>query len=188
MREWHWIRTYGFVQYNLYAPQRFSPLLRRAIVRVLAHTKRHKDASWLTGPTYNEKTILEITGPGVFTDAVLDVLSETLPITHPLVQASVAADAEVGDLAVPVGAENKRERVTWAPFHRLREPLWIDATEAAAGKSMGGLGVLPISVWGNGQRHSGSESFRSPHACINHRFKGTWKKGWWQRWFGKQNR
>ncbi|PKS08610.1 hypothetical protein jhhlp_004996 [Lomentospora prolificans] len=184
MRQWHWIRTYGFVQYNLYAPQRFSPLLRRAIVRVLAHTKRHHAKSWLFGPRYDEKTILEITGPGVFTDAILDVLSETLPPTHPFIQQSLSADAEVGDLSIAGTRQAKRQRVTWAPFHHLEQPLWVDATEAAEGKSFGGLGVLPINVWGNGQRHSGAENFRSRQACVNHRFKGTWKKTWWQRWRG----
>ena len=184
----------------MYAPRRFSPLLRKAIVRALAHTKQHKDRSgWLRGPKYNEKTILEVTGPGVFTDAVLDALSETLPTSHPLVRSSVEADAEIGDLLVPMAGEEKKryksnakdgyeiqrnDRVTWAPFHGLRQPLWVDATEAADGKDMGGLGVMPISVWGNGQRHSGAENFRSAHACINHRFGRTWKKGWWEYMFG----
>ncbi|KAL1959814.1 hypothetical protein VTO42DRAFT_959 [Malbranchea cinnamomea] len=201
MREWHWSRNYGFIQYSIYAPRRFSPLLRRAVVRVLAHTKQHNDKSnWFTGPRYDEKTILEVTGPGVFTDAILDVLSETLPPTHPLIQTSVEADAEIGDLLVPLASKEKKRykpasisredvverqaRVTWAPFHQLKEPIWVDATEAAEGKNMGGLGVLPVSVWGNGQRHSGAENFRSSHACINHRFGRTWKKGWWEYFFG----
>src|SRR5690606_35022784 len=45
MQDWHWIRRYGFIQYTMYAPQRFSPLLRKIIVRVLAHTKQHRDAA-----------------------------------------------------------------------------------------------------------------------------------------------
>lgn len=180
MREWHWSRSYGFIQYTMYAPRRFSPLLRRAIVRVLAHTKRHNDESnFIRGPRYDEKTTLEVTGPGVFTDAILDVLSETLPLTHPLVKSSVAADAGIGGLVDSSGKIQKR--VTWAPFHRLRKSIWVDASE---GKDMGGLAVLPINVWGNGQRHSGSESFNNVHACINHRFGRTWKKGWWEYLFG----
>lgn len=198
MRQWHWSRSYGFIQYNFYAPKRFSPFLRKTIARVLAHTKRHRENSgWLRGPKYNEKTILEVSGPGVFTDAVLDVLSEGLPTTHPLVKYSVDADADIGDLLVQVGekkrykpysgdgnAFERQNRVTWAPFHRLSQPLWVDDTETAEGKEMGGLGVMPVSVWGNGQRHSGAENFRSVHACINHRFGRTWKKGWWEYIFG----
>ena len=52
---------------------------------------------------------LEITGPGVFTDAILDVLSDTLPSAHRLVQQSVDAHAEFSASSV--------QRVTWAPFH-----------------------------------------------------------------------
>ncbi|KAL4961659.1 uncharacterized protein BDV14DRAFT_179992 [Aspergillus stella-maris] len=180
MRDWHWIRTYGLIQYNIYAPQRFSPLLREVIIRVLAHTRQHNHDSFpLIGPRYNEMTILEVTGPGVFTDAILSALSENLPPTHPLIEKSVEADEPV--------SEHKHEHdrcVTWAPFHKIKDPLCVDDSEAAAGKSMGGLCVLPINAWGNGQRHSGAENFRSQHACINHRFAGGWKKSWWRRHFG----
>lgn len=181
MRAWHWSRSYGFIQYTMYAPQRFSPLLRRAIVRVLAHTKRHNDeSSFIRGPRYEEKTTLEVTGPGVFTDAILDVLSETLPSNHPLIKSSLDADAGIGDLVSPSSGKIQK-RVTWAPFHRLKKSIWVDASE---GKDMGGLAVLPINVWGNGQRHSGAENYNSVHACINHRFGRSWKKGWWEYLFG----
>ncbi|KAL2869516.1 uncharacterized protein BJX67DRAFT_347503 [Aspergillus lucknowensis] len=183
MRDWHWIRTYGLIQYTIYAPQRFSPLLREVIVRVLAHTRQHNKYSLpLIGPRYNEKTILEVTGPGVFTDAILDALSDGLPTAHSLIEESVESDKGIGDLVGPSGEISKR--VTWAPFHTIREPLCVDAQEAAIGKSFGGLCVLPINAWGNGQRHSGAENFRSRHACVNHRFGGTWKKDWWSRHFG----
>lgn len=183
MRNWHWSRSYGLIQYNMYAPHRFSPLLRRAIVRVLAHTKRHNSQrKAFLRPRYDERTTLEVTGPGVFTDAILDVLSETLPPTHPLVETSVSADSSVGELR---SHTNKvQRRVTWAAFHRLKQPIWIDASEAISGREMGGLSVLPVSVWGNGQRHSEAEWFDSPHACINHQFGRSWKKGWWEYMFG----
>lgn len=184
MRDWHWIRTYGLIQYTFYAPQRFSPLLREVIVRVLSHTRQHNQHSFpLIGPRYNEKTILEVTGPGVFTDAIIDTLSDALPMTHPLISQSVRADEKIGDLVAQPSGELSR-RVTWAPFHKISEPVCVDAQEAAIGKSMGGVCVLPINAWGNGQRHSGAESFRSQHACINHRFGGTWKKDWWHRHIG----
>jgi hypothetical protein len=186
---WHWSRTYGFIQYSMYAPNRFSPLLRRVIVRALAHSRRHSEdtETWFRGPQYSEEDILEVTGPGMFTDALLDVLSETLPANHNLVIASMTADERTGDLddsrSGSKGSHRVR-RVTWAPFYALRDAMWIDATEsegfARGGTSNGGLVVLPISVWGNGQRHSGAEGFESVHACLNHRFGRTWKKGWWE--------
>ncbi|KAL4746937.1 hypothetical protein BDW72DRAFT_206898 [Aspergillus terricola var. indicus] len=183
MRDWHWIRTYGLIQYNIYAPQRFSLLLREVIIWVLAHTRQHNQYSFpLIGPRYNEKTILEVTGPGVFTDAILNALNNSLPTTHPLIKISVEADEPFGDLVSHTGAHYRR--VTWAPFHKISDPLCVDANEAAVGKSMGGLCVLPVNVWGNGQRHSGAENFGSQHACINHRFAGGWKKSWWSRCFG----
>ncbi|KAJ5746895.1 uncharacterized protein N7511_008591 [Penicillium nucicola] len=180
MHDWHWVRRYGFLQYTMYAPQRFSPILREVIVRVLSHTKQHIAQSHIWGARYNEMTTLEITGPGVFTDTVLDILSETLPSDHRLIQKSMDADEELGDLissssALPV------QRVTWAPFHQLQETLCVDESETSSGKMLGGLCVLPLNAWGNGQRHSGSEGFNSHHACINHRFGGTWKP-WRQSW------
>ncbi|KAJ5114312.1 hypothetical protein NUU61_000071 [Penicillium alfredii] len=187
MRDWHWVRRYGFLQYTMYAPRRFSPLLREVIIRVLSHTKRHLDqSSFIWGAKYNELTTLEITGPGVFTDAILDALSDTLPASHPLISGSVKADAGLGDL-VPPSSGASEQRVTWAPFHGIKEPLCVDASDAKKGKRMGGLCALPVNAWGNGQRHSGSEPFNSIHACINHRFKGTWKpwkQGWKKRYFG----
>ncbi|KAL3475966.1 hypothetical protein BJX99DRAFT_228670 [Aspergillus californicus] len=183
MRDWHWIRTYGLVQYTIFAPQRFSPLLRQVIVRVLSHTRQHNKHSLpFLGPRYNEETILEVTGPGVFTDAIIDALSDALPTTHPLIDKSVESDPGMGDMVSQTGEIARR--LTWAPFHQISDPVCVDANEAAVGKSMGGLCVLPINAWGNGQRHSGAEDFRSQHACVNHRFGGSWKKDWWYRHFG----
>lgn len=184
MRDWHWSRSYGFIQYNMYAPRRFSPFLRKAIVRVLAHTKQQQEPrSLLRSPRYDEKTILEVTGPGAFTDAILDTLSETLSSTHELINASIRADKGIGDL-ISFTSGTTRRKVTWGAFHKIQEPIWIDTSEAQGNKTMGGLGVLPISVWGNGQRHSGAEGFEGVHACINHQFGRTWKKGWWEYFFG----
>ncbi|KXG49217.1 uncharacterized protein PGRI_030870 [Penicillium griseofulvum] len=173
MRDWHWARRYGFIQYTMYAPRRFSPLLREIIARVLSHTKQRFDESYFWSGGYNEMDTLEITGPGVFTDAILDVLSDALPSTHRLVQQSMEADAGLSDSSV--------RRVTWAPFHGIQEPLCVEGPEAKPGKHLGGLCVLPVNAWGNGQRHSGAENFHSQQACINHRFGGTWKP-WKQSW------
>lgn len=164
----------------MYAPKRFSPFLRRAIVRALAHS-RQRAQKFTFFSTYDEKSILETTGPGVFTDAILDVLSDTLPRSHPLITTSVEKDQDVGELSSQPG--RLWGRVTWAPFHRLREPLWVDAADSVS-DDMGGLGVLPISVWGNGQRHSEAGYFHDEQACVNHLFGRTWKKGWWEYFFG----
>ncbi|PLB44589.1 hypothetical protein P170DRAFT_450651 [Aspergillus steynii IBT 23096] len=185
MRHWRWTRRYGFIQYTLYAPRRFSPLLRETIVRALSHTRQHIQQYLLPwGPRYNEHAILEISGPGMFTDTVLDTLSQTLPPTNKLVEQSVGADLGVGDLMTHRSGLTQR-RVTWAPFFGIKEPLCVDASEAT--DAMGGLCVLPVNAWGNGQRHSGSENFGSQHACVNHRFKGSWKpwkKSWKEYFFG----
>ena len=173
MRDWHWARRYGFIQYAIYAPRRFSPLLREIIVRVLSHTKQRAHKNYFWSGRYNEMDTLEITGPGVFTDAILDVLSDTLPSTHQLVHQSADAEAEFSASSV--------QRVTWAPFHGTQEPVCVEGSEAKPGKLLGGLCVLPVNAWGNGQRHSGAENFHSQQACINHRFGGTWKP-WKQSW------
>jgi Glycosyltransferase sugar-binding region containing DXD motif len=187
-KQWHWSRTYGFIQYTLYASRRFSPFLRRAIVRVIAHSIRHdhQSSGIFHGPRYSEEDILEVTGPGMFTDSVLDVLSDSLPHEHHLMAASLKADEDVRELQ----SGNGKSRVTWAPFHHLKKSLWIDGHQSGSSGSqegaeaMGGLLVLPINVWGNGQRHSGAEMFDSKDACVNHRFGRTWKKGWWEYIFG----
>lgn len=132
---------------------------------------------------------MEISGPGLFTDAVLDTLSSTLPAGNRLVGQSVGADRGAGDLVMPRTGVIQR-RVTWAPFFGIKEPLCVDASEASGHgdeNAMGGLCVLPVNAWGNGQRHSGSENFGSRHACVNHRFKGSWKpwkKTWKEYFFG----
>ncbi|PYI21879.1 hypothetical protein BO99DRAFT_52528 [Aspergillus violaceofuscus CBS 115571] len=184
MRYWRWTRSYGLIQYTMYAPRRFSPLLREIIVRCLSHTRQYyrQHSGLLSRFSYDKNAILGITGPDVLTDAVLDALSASLPGSHPFVQKSVGMDQDTGDLAAPVGKMERR--VTWAPFHDLHEPLCVDASEAVPETPMGGLCVVPISVWGNGQRHSKAEGFNSPHACLNHRFGGSWKKGWRERLFG----
>lgn len=184
---WHWSRTYGFIQYNLYAPRRFSPVLRRVLVRALAHSIMHNERNkhWYRALQYREEDILEVTGPGMFTDAVLDVLSESLPAEHALFSASGEGQYIIEDnghsSALGVPYSDRVRKVTWAPFHKLERTLWIqEDLPSIPSEGHGGLVVLPVSVWGNGQRHSGAEDFNSPNACINHEFGRSWKKGWWE--------
>lgn len=185
MHDWHWTRSYGLIQYTMYAPRRFSPILREVIVHVLSHTRKHNKeyGGFFRSASYNEKTILGVTGPDVFTDAILETLSSSLPSTHPFIQDSVAADTGMNDLVSPITGEIE-ERVSWAPFHRLQDRVCVEDNETLYGASNGGLCVLPISVWGNGQRHSKAGGFNDIDACINHRFGRTWKKGWWEYIFG----
>lgn len=185
MREWHWTRRYGFLQYTMYAPRRFSPVLREIITRVLAHTKQHNERRFITSflSGYSQSTILGVSGPDVVTDAILDVLSTTLPTTHRLANISTEMDAGIDNLPISNVTGEPLRRVTWAPFHRIDDPLCVTDGEAVVEGSLGGICVLPVNAWGNGQRHSGSEGFDNPRACINHRFSGSWKKGWWQSFF-----
>lgn len=184
---WRWDGTHGFIQYAMYAPRPFSPVLRRAIVRSIAHSTRHekeKSRWYRPGDQFDRSAVLQTTGPGMFTEAVLDVLSETLPSDHALKVAERNKDACPRDDFTDSSVEHLGNRVTWAPFYRLKEPLWIDNEESLDGndtEKSGGLGVMPINVWGNGQRHSGSENFDSDQACLNHHFSGTWKKSWLHR-------
>ncbi|CAG8237679.1 unnamed protein product [Penicillium olsonii] len=184
MRDWHWTRSYGLIQYTMYAPRRFSPLLREAIVHVLSHTREHRKShgGLFWSATYDEKTVLGVTGPDVFTDSILDTLSSSLPENHTLIQQSIAADAGIDDLVSETGEALKQ--VSWAPFHRVQDPICVQDHEHINGQSHGGLCVLPVSVWGNGQRHSKAGGFNDISACINHRFGRTWKKGWWEYIFG----
>ena len=171
--EWHWSRTYGFAQYNFYAPRRFSPFLRRAIVRAIAHSVKHNGvtAGMIYGPRYTENDILEVTGPGMFTDAIVDVLSESLPPEHELIRISAEVASQI---------PQPQRRLTWAPFHRMQQPMWINISDNSNPGSAYDLLVMPINVWGNGQRHSGSDMFNHTEACANHLFGRSWKKGWWE--------
>ena len=81
----------------------------------------------------------------MFTDAILDTLSSSLPSTDSLMQESVRVDMEIGDL-VSTETGKTQERVTWAPFHRLSDTLCIEKDEAIPTAPTGGVCVLPISV------------------------------------------
>lgn len=94
---WHWTRTAAFAQYAVYAPRRFSPLMRRALARALAYATHHNRATTRrtggvkVGPVYTAEDVAEATGRGMLTDLVMDVLGETLPEHAPAVRASLAA-------------------------------------------------------------------------------------------------
>ncbi|KAJ5855816.1 uncharacterized protein N7529_009760, partial [Penicillium soppii] len=173
MHSWPWTRSYGLIQFTMYAPIRFSPLLRETIVHVLAHTRRHNKShgrlfrSW----SYDEKTVLGVTGADVFTDVILGILSSSLPWTHPLMPILVirspqslgrSKDGYLGlrfaDFAILFVSRPRR---------LPREILWE------------GSACCLLSVWTNGQRHSKASGFNDFDASANHRFGRTWKKEWY---------
>ncbi|KAF8464433.1 nucleotide-diphospho-sugar transferase [Kalaharituber pfeilii] len=190
---WHWSRIYGFIQYHIVAKP-FSPFLRTAVVRVVAHAYAHgkSKSSGLTGllwgqwwtergvwtGSYAEEEILEITGPGVWTDAILDTITA-------VVQSS--GDVESRKLLATAGGPGEEGRVTWAPFTNLSQPKELMVTPETGADPLAkplGIYVLPINYWGNGQRHSGAGNFFVEEACVNHLFMRSWKRGWWEYVFG----
>lgn len=181
-RAWKWSRTHGFIQYSIYAPRRFSPILRKVIVRGIAHSLQHQGntATWYRrSGHFDDEAVLETTGPGMFTDAILDSLSDTLPPTHFLKVRPQQASVCPHDEESSGSFSRARGIVSWFPFHKLRKSLWVADTEPiglAGYQRNGGILVLPINVWGNGQRHSGAGDFNNPDACLNHRFVRTWKQ------------
>ncbi|KAF8459332.1 nucleotide-diphospho-sugar transferase [Terfezia claveryi] len=190
-RHWHWSRIYGLIQYHMVAKP-FSPFLRRAIVRVVAHAYTHgkrKNSGvkglwgWVstnggvwTGE-YSEIEILEITGPGVWTDAILDTLTDAV-LKSPTPQTKGFLDT--------IGEE---ERVTWRAFSGITKPTEVvlmpgESASVRVEVEPVGIYVLPINFWGNGQRHSGAKNFLAEEACVNHLFLRSWKKGWYEWAFG----
>ncbi|CAI4212375.1 unnamed protein product [Parascedosporium putredinis] len=119
MRRWHWIRTYGFIQYNLYAPQRFSPILRRAIVRALAHTRRHHAAYawWPSPPLRRAHHSRNLRAWRLHRRHPRRPLRDPRP-RPPSRARLLAADANAGELALleTAARQAKIPRVTWAPF------------------------------------------------------------------------
>lgn len=190
-KNWHWSRIYGLIQYHMVAKP-FSPFLRRAIVRVVAHAYAHgrRKNSGLKGlwgwvstnegvwtGEYSEVEILEITGPGVWTDAILDTLTDAV-LRSPTPQTMAFLDTVDG-----------KERVTWRAFSRITNPTEVVLMPGASASVRGeveqvGIYVLPINYWGNGQRHSGAKNFGAEEACVNHLFLRSWKKGWYEWAFG----
>ncbi|KAK2625507.1 hypothetical protein QTJ16_004819 [Diplocarpon rosae] len=159
LRKWRWERGFAFGQSSLWAMMRFDPILRKAIVRTISHSRTQR-MSAKEGWIQSAKNHLlggnseEVSGRGMFTDLVLEVLSESLREDHDM------RDRDAG----------LERRVTWKKFRALKETVWMDVKQVKEGseENMRGLAVLPINVWYNGQTHSRSGSFEHPDACVNH--------------------
>ncbi|TGO52164.1 hypothetical protein BOTNAR_0332g00040 [Botryotinia narcissicola] len=166
--KWGWSRTFSFATYAMWAPARFDPLLRKAIVRCVSHSSM----SSLFGEEVDSKESGEVCGGAMLTDIVLEMLTENLKEVH-----------KVRDM--DAGLER---RVTWKKFRALRSPYWFSAKDFndrnAVEENLTGLGILPIKVWGSGQRHSGSGTFGHEDACTNHVYRRRPSVSLWQKVFG----
>ena len=157
IKAWGWTRGFGFAQYAMWAPKRFDPILRKAIVRAISHGAiQMLLASQNPRGTYDleAKYTEELSGAGMFTDLILEILTESLVDDHSL------RDLNAG----------LERRVTWKKFGGLNKTLWItpDLIKQSYEDVVRSLAVLPINVWGSGQDHSRSGPPDNDFACINH--------------------
>ncbi|KAG4412108.1 hypothetical protein IFR04_014757 [Cadophora malorum] len=157
LKEWKWARGVGFGQAVMWAPMRFDPILRKAIVRTISHARIHaafEQETWREKYTARVDYTGEISGNGMFTDVVLETLSAALAEEHEM------RDRDAG----------LERRVTWKKFRGLKEVLWMEGEQIKEGSEddLRGLSVLPINVWGNGKSHSKSGTSEHPMACVNH--------------------
>jgi hypothetical protein len=88
-RKWKWSRNPGFAQYTIISKP-FAEPLKLAIVRAVSHAHTFARLSGVSGPdklrsgkgvfdwffgSYSLMAILEVTGPGMWTDAVMDSIN-----------------------------------------------------------------------------------------------------------------
>jgi mannosyltransferase OCH1-like enzyme len=162
-RKWHWSRNHGFTQWTVIAKP-FAEPLKLAIVRSISHAYALARSRGVSHPenlrsgrglfdffygSYTVKDILEVTGPGMWTDAVLDFMNSD--VQNPIVD------------RVNHG-HGWRAMVSWVTFTGLQSPRLV-----------GEVLVLPINYFGSGQRHSGSGDFQLPEACVNHLARRSWR-------------
>lgn len=121
------------------------PALREVVARVTEKTLSMKKANSLE--TDGLKSIVEWTGPAMFTDTIFDYLNSAL--------------AEGLDSKDRVATGTK---ITWQDLTGLRDARRIlDVV------------ILPITGFSPGQGHMGSEGFEDEHAMVKHDFEGSWK-------------
>jgi alpha 1,6-mannosyltransferase len=161
LKQWGWTRGFGFGQAVIWAPRRFDPVLRKAIVRTISHAIVEESlpkGSWsqrqLSKLGAKADYSGELSGTGMFTDIVLEMLSDSLVDDH------ILRDRDGG----------LEKRVTWKKLSHLREVLWLetDQVKQRQEEGMSGMAILPLNVWGNGQSHSRSGPAESDDACVNH--------------------
>lgn len=170
MEQWGWLRSFGFSQDVLWAPLRFNPLLKTAIVRSLSHARTHETLGKGLGIGFEAKTKLieEISGAAMFTDVILESLSKTL-----------SEDDSLRDPDAGIA-----RRVTWKKFSKLKKPIWIEGDFTSDYNRTHGLAILPINVWSNSQDHSRAGSDSVDSACVNQPHGINLKKTWRDTDFG----
>ena len=57
------------------------------------------------------------------------------------------------------------------------EVSWLNVTGLTAPKLIHDILILPVTAFGNGQRHSNAGSPDDPAALVHHLFSGSWKTG-----------
>lgn len=170
-----WSRGFGFGTSVMWAPRRFDSVLRKAIVRSISHSQVQErlmgGGSWMqmiqSSRELEEDEREEISGAGMFTDAVLELLSDALKEGHEL------RDRDAG----------LERRVSWKKFKGLKNVLWLGSNQAKQGEDMRGLAILPINVWSNGQNSSSSGTFEADDACVNQIYGTRSKKEWYEKFF-----
>ncbi|MCJ1436366.1 hypothetical protein MMC27_005745 [Xylographa pallens] len=72
--------------------------------------------------------------------------------------------------------------LTTATFEYLSEATgtkvsWLNVTGLTAPKLIHDILILPVTAFGNGQRHSNAGTPEDPAALVHHLFSGSWKTG-----------
>jgi mannosyltransferase OCH1-like enzyme len=158
-QRWKWSRNHGFTQWTILSKP-FTEALKLAIVRSVSHTYALARLRRVSGPeklrsgrglfdwflgSYTVKDILEITGPGMWTDAVIDAIDFSARKRHG-------------------GQLNPADEFSWDVVTGIPSPKRIETTL-----------VLPVNYFGSGQRHSGAGLFNVQEACVYHLARKTWK-------------
>lgn len=164
MEKWGWTRNFGFSQDLIWAPRKYDPILRYAIIRSISHARIQQELGGFADLSNVQKRQIleEISGVAMFTDVVLENLSDQLSMDDTL------RDPDAGIA----------RRVSWKNIRRLKSPIWIEADYAAKDDSISGLAILPIYVWSNGQAHSNAGSDSVEGACVNQIHSLSHEKYW----------
>lgn len=104
-------------------------------------------------------SIMDWTGPAVFTDVLNDYLTNRANKFYPLIYVDIESNYEKGqELIGPIIMEH--QIINWKTFTGLKAPVYLED-----------VAVLPVS------------GFRAPEDCgtnlycyVSHKFAGTWKK------------
>ncbi|KAK9447984.1 uncharacterized protein V1518DRAFT_452563 [Limtongia smithiae] len=133
LRDWGWHRPYEIAQFVI-AAKPFARPIRVAIARAVAYAirlrqRQQSSRGFFKLSSYVARDIYEVSGPGMWTDVLIDAMSY------------------------------RRAELSWSHFHEMAEPIRVP-TETSA------VIVLPVSYFGNGQKHSGAGDYKVPESCV----------------------